>query len=62
MSIEMITSDLLVDLSTAEQQIIAGGQYMGEQEDSDGQEEFRGSRKRDKYYCRYCYDCRRSDD
>ncbi|MEA5566080.1 MULTISPECIES: hypothetical protein [unclassified Anabaena] len=56
MSIQTITSDLLVDLSTADQQIIAGGQGGGDQE------EYSGDKKRDRYYCRYCYDCRRSYD
>ncbi|HIK03979.1 MAG TPA: hypothetical protein IGS40_04590 [Trichormus sp. M33_DOE_039] len=54
MSIEMITSDLLVDLSTTEQQIIAGGQDRGDRGDFRGDDRDRDRR----YYCRYCYDCR----
>lgn len=58
MSISSITSDLLVDLSTTEQQIISGGQQRDDRGD------FRGDRDRDRdrYYCRFCYDCRRSRD
>ncbi|MBW4644721.1 MAG: hypothetical protein KME23_17310 [Goleter apudmare HA4340-LM2] len=40
MSTQMLMSDLLTDLSTDEQQLLAGGQVLGREDETDDESEF----------------------
>ncbi|WP_414754342.1 hypothetical protein [Anabaena sp. CCY 9910] len=56
MSNQLFASDLLIDLSAEEQQFLAGGQ---DRRDEEFQRDRDRGDRRNRYSCRYCYDCRR---
>ncbi|MBW4611703.1 MAG: hypothetical protein KME21_00160 [Desmonostoc vinosum HA7617-LM4] len=58
MSVQIFASDLLLELSVEEQQLLSGGQWKDEKWKDD--DKWKDDKKY-RYYCDYCYKCYKRD-